>query len=70
MSLIIQGANVNGRKIHGFGPDGASGWCVETRGPSWRDTYLIVWRKFGTLEDAQAEATRLGTLDEAVEDQQ
>jgi hypothetical protein len=39
------------------------------RGPDYRDTYLQVWSKFKTLEDAQAEARRLGLLPSSQETQ-
>jgi hypothetical protein len=58
----IDAESVNGRHIQGLGPDGCFGWLVEMRGPEWEGSHLQVWRKLETLEDAQAEARRLGPL--------
>jgi hypothetical protein len=58
----IEAESVNGRRIHGLGQDGCFGWFLETRGPDWDGSYLQVWRKLETLEDAKAEARRLGPL--------
>jgi hypothetical protein len=58
--IRIDAESVNGRRIFGLGRDGCFGWLVEMR--DWKDTYLQVWRKFETLESAQAEARRLGPL--------
>ena len=68
--MIRVGAeSVNGRRIFGLGPGGCLGWFVEMRGPDYGDTYLQVWSKFETLEDAQAEARRLGLLPSSQETQ-